>query len=69
MSSKSIKNKLDNFDLNLLEVDEFTMFNELRRNYSTKRQALLYIIKNKSVSYYLQELKEVINENDNKLND
>jgi len=45
------------------------MFNELRRNYSTKRQALLYIIKNKSVSYYLQELKEVINENDNKLND
>ena len=36
MSSKSIKNKLDNFDLNLLEVDEFTMFNELRGNYSTK---------------------------------
>lgn len=67
MSSKLIKQELDNFEIELLEADEFVTYNELRRNYSSKRQALLYMLKTDNLSYYMSALKEIINEYDSKL--
>ena len=64
MSSKIIKQELDNFDINLLELDEIEMYCNMIAFYSSKRQTLLEMIKGNNLGYHLNELREIINEYD-----
>ena len=64
MSSKIIKQELDNFDIDLLELDEIEMYYNIVAFYSSKRQALLEMIKGNNLGYHLNELREIINEYD-----
>ena len=66
MSSKIIKQELDNFDINLLELDEIEMYCNMIAFYSSKRQTLLEMIKGNNLGYHLNELREIINEYDKK---
>jgi hypothetical protein len=66
MSSKIIKQELDSFDLDLLELDEIEVYCTTRSNCINKRETLLRMIKADNLGYHLNELKEIINEYDNK---
>jgi hypothetical protein len=67
MSSKIIKQELDSFDVDLLELDEIRVYQECTGYYSSKRETLLEMIKGDNLGYHLNELKEIINEYDQKL--
>ncbi len=66
MANNYLKHHLDNFDIDLMDLTELLEYNELR-SCNSKRIALLELIKKDDLSYYLNELKECINDNDNKL--
>jgi hypothetical protein len=66
MSSKIIKQELDSFDLDLLELDEIEYYYALRLSFTDKRNILLEMIKADNLGYHLNELREIINEYDNK---
>jgi hypothetical protein len=65
MSSKIIKQELDSFDIDLLELDEIQRYYKISLFYSSKRLTLLEMIKGDNLGYHLNELKEIINEYDN----
>jgi hypothetical protein len=65
MSSKIIKQELDSFDVDLLELDEIQYYHSTTLVNLTKRLKLLEMIKRDNLGYYLSELKEIINEYDN----
>jgi hypothetical protein len=67
MSSKIIKQELDSFDIDLLELDEIEVYQIKIAYYSGKRETLLEMIKADNLGYHLNELKEIINEYDHKL--
>ena len=67
MSSKIIKQELDSFDIDLLELDEIQFYYKIVQFYSSKRQTLLEMIKGDNLGYHLNELKEIINEYDKQL--
>ena len=66
MSSKIIKQELESFDLDLLELYEIECYYALRLSYSSKRNILLEMIKGDNLGYHLNELREIINEYDKK---
>ena len=66
MSSKIIKQELESFDLDLLELYEIEYYYALRLRYSRKINVLLEMIKGDNLGYHLNELKEIINEYDKK---
>ena len=66
MSSKIIKQELESFDLDLLELYEIECYYALRLSFASKRNILLKMIKGDNLGYYLNELKEIINEYDKK---
>ena len=66
MSSKIIKQELESFDLDLLELYEIEYYYALRLRYSRKINILLKMIKGDNLGYHLNELKEIINEYDKK---
>tara|TARA_R110000823_G_scaffold129630_1_gene257335 strand:- start:571 stop:771 length:201 start_codon:yes stop_codon:yes gene_type:complete len=66
MSSKIIKQELDSFDIDLLELDEMQVYCTTRSNCINKRETLLRMIKADNLGYHLNELREIINEYDNK---
>ena len=67
MSSKIIKQELDSFDIDSLELDEIEFYQEYRDYHSSKRETLLEMIKAENLGYHLNELKEIINEYDKTL--
>ena len=67
MSSKIIKQELDSFDIDSLELDEIEFYYALRAGLLSKRITLLEMIKADNLGYHLNELKEIINEYDKKL--
>ena len=66
MSSKIIKQELESFDLDLLELYEIEYYYALRLRYLRKINILLKMIKGDNLGYHLNELKEIINEYDKK---
>ena len=62
--NKYIKEALDNFDLNLLNEMELNKYKSCKIQMS-KRAALLHLIDNlKNLTYDLNELKNIINNNE-----
>lgn len=63
-----IKDYLDSFDTDLLDAHEHQLYNSLLSIGFNKRISLIKLVKQvNEPSYYLEEIKTIINENDKKL--
>ena len=66
--NNNIKNKLDNFNINLLNKLELKRFKECKLNMMSKRACLLHLIdKFENLTYDLAELQTIIRKQEGKL--